>query len=339
MGGLGLESIFSEGNVARAIAELKKGTVPGRDGLDSRFYARGEVKKTVVPVLCELFRRIAETRDMTMAMKEAVVTVLYKGGGKDRGKCKSYRPVSVTPMEYRIMMKAVQLRLQGAVEAVLGRTQMAHMRDGRYTHDNTVLLAEAARKLEAAGQSGIALMLDNSAAFDRVRHDFMHEILEVMGFPAGFRDLMCTVYKDLRYRVKLNGSVGEQARAKNGVRQGCPASALAFLLVQEALLIGIRRAPGLTGVRVSCDELQGEAKERCYADDTIVYLAGVEQVDVLMGVVKRFETASGQELNSAKSVGVMFGEEKAKERPTSGGVNPSSSVSYTHLTLPTKRIV
>ena len=57
-------------------------------------------------------------------MKEAVVTVLYKGGGKDRGKCKSYRPVSVTPMEYRIMMKAVQLRLQGAVEAVLGRTQM-----------------------------------------------------------------------------------------------------------------------------------------------------------------------------------------------------------------------
>ena len=172
----------------------------------------------------------------------------------------------------------------------------------------------------AAGQSGIALMLDNSAAFDRVRHDFMHEILEVMGFPAGFRDLMCTVYKDLRYRVKLNGSVGEQARAKNGVRQGCPASALAFLLVQEALLIGIRRAPGLTGVRVSCDELQGEAKERCYADDTIVYRAGVEPVAALMGVVKRFEEASGQELNSAKSVGVMFGEEKAKERPTSGGI-------------------
>eukprot|EP00964_Phaeocystis_antarctica_P016484 scaffold9107_cov65-Phaeocystis_antarctica.AAC.1 len=130
MEGLGLESIFSEDNVARAIAELKTGTVPGRDGLDSRFYARKEVKKMIVPVLCGLFRRIATTNDMTMAMKEAVVTVLYKGGGKDRNKCKSYRPVSVTPMEYRVMMKAVQLKLQGAVEAVLGRTQMAHMRDG-----------------------------------------------------------------------------------------------------------------------------------------------------------------------------------------------------------------
>ena len=65
MGGLGLESIFSEENVARAIAELKRGTVPGRDGLDSRFYARGEIKKMVVPVLCELFRRIAETQRYT----------------------------------------------------------------------------------------------------------------------------------------------------------------------------------------------------------------------------------------------------------------------------------
>ena len=174
--------------------------------------------------------RTAETKDMTMAMKEAVVTVLYKGGGKDRNKCKSYRPVSVTPMEYRVMMKAVQLKLQGAVEAVLGRTQMAHMRDGRYAHDNTILLAEAARKLEAAGQSGVALMLDNSAAFDRVRHDFMHEIFEAMGFPAGFREFMCTVYRDLKYRVKVNGIIGEQAGARNGVRQGCPASALAFLL-------------------------------------------------------------------------------------------------------------
>eukprot|EP00964_Phaeocystis_antarctica_P100477 scaffold66091_cov35-Phaeocystis_antarctica.AAC.1 len=89
------------------------------------------------------------------------------GGQRRANKCKSYRPVSVTPMEYRVMMKAVQLKLQGAVEAVLGRTQMAHMWDGRYAHDNTILLAEAARKLEAAGQSGVALMLDNSAAFDR----------------------------------------------------------------------------------------------------------------------------------------------------------------------------
>ena len=294
--------------------------MPGRDGLDSRFYARKEVKKMAVPILCGLFKRIAETKDMTMAMKEAVITVLYKGGGKDRGKCKSYRPVSVTPMEYRIMMKAVQLKLQGAVEAVLGGTQIAHMRDGRYAHDNTVLLAEAARKLEAAGQSGVALMLDNSAAFDRVRHDFMHEILEAMGFPAGFRDFMCTVYSDLKYRVKVNGIIGEQAGAKNGVRQGCPASALAFLLVQETLLISIRRAPGLTGVKLSCDDAQGVAKERCYADDTIVYLAGLGQVSTLMEVVKRFETASGQELNPAKSVGVIFGEEKQKAKPTSGGV-------------------
>ena len=43
-------------------------------------------------------------------------------------------------------------------------------------------------------------------------------------------------------------------------------------------------------------------------------------MDTLMAVVKRFETASGQELNPAKSVGVMFGEEKAKEKPAGEGI-------------------
>jgi hypothetical protein len=53
-----------------------------------------------------------QKKSMTMAMKEAIVTVLYKGGGKNRGTCKSYRPVSVTPIwRYRVMMKAVQLKL------------------------------------------------------------------------------------------------------------------------------------------------------------------------------------------------------------------------------------
>ena len=39
-----------------------------------------------------------QKKSMTMAMQEAIVTVPYKGGGKDRGTCKSYRHVSVTPM-------------------------------------------------------------------------------------------------------------------------------------------------------------------------------------------------------------------------------------------------
>jgi len=86
------------------------------------------------------------------------------------------------------------------------------------------------------------------------------------------------------------------------------------------LLISIRQEPGLTGVRLSGDESQGVAKERCYADDTIVYLSGLGQVGTLMAVVKRFETALGQELNPAKSVGVIFGEEKRKEKPTGEGI-------------------
>ena len=59
-----------------------------------------------------------------------------------------------------------------------------------------------------AGRGGACIQVDNSAAFDRVRWDFMAEMLKAMGFPAEFRAFVQTIYTDVRYRVKVNGHVG-----------------------------------------------------------------------------------------------------------------------------------
>ena len=177
---------------------------------------------------------------MTLAMREAVISMLYKGKGKDRSRCKSYRPIAVTAAEYRILLKAVQLKLEPAIRKVIGDTNVAYLSDGRQIHANTLILAELARELEQPGRGGVAVMVDNTAAFDRVRWDFMHDILKAMKFPPQFRDMMKMVYNKLQYRQKIGGHVGGTQEALNGVRQGCPASPLAFMLIQEALLISIR---------------------------------------------------------------------------------------------------
>ena len=60
----------------------------------------------------------------------------------------------------------------------------------------------------------------------------MREVLEAFGFPAPFRAFIGeTVYRDVLYRLKINGHVGAAHRASNSVRQGCPLSPLLFLLV------------------------------------------------------------------------------------------------------------
>ena len=113
---------------------------------------------------------------------------------------------------------------------LVGKTQLAYLTDGRRIWDNTLLLAEIARKLEGRRQGGVAIQVDNMAAFDRVRWDFMHEILDAMGFPSEFREFVRIVYKDLQFSNNVNGRTGGAQKASNGVRQGCPASPLMFIL-------------------------------------------------------------------------------------------------------------
>ena len=72
------------------------------------------------------------------------ITVLYKGKGKDKSRLKSYRPISITPASYRVLTKAIQLKLAPVVTALIGDTQVAYIADGRQIYDNTLLLAEVA---------------------------------------------------------------------------------------------------------------------------------------------------------------------------------------------------
>ena len=71
-------------------------------------------------------------------MKEATITVLHKGKGKDEEEMKSYRPVSITHAHYRIMTKAIGWKMRKAVEAVIGESQVAYVSDGRQMRDNTL---------------------------------------------------------------------------------------------------------------------------------------------------------------------------------------------------------
>ena len=100
------------------------------------------------------------------------------------------------------------------------------------------------------------------------------------------------------------------------MRQGCPLSPLLFLLVMEALLISIRDDPCLTGIRIAThDGDHMELRERCMADDTMVYLQSADQVPRLLEILAEFEAASGQKLNADKSIGVVLGDEADAEIP------------------------
>ncbi len=95
-------------------------------------------------------------------VRSRIVARDFKGKGKDPELSKSYRPISITVTEYRIMTKAIQLQLQEVVQRLVGSTQMGYLTDQRYAHDNTLLLAELARRLNRPGEGGVAVQVDRT---------------------------------------------------------------------------------------------------------------------------------------------------------------------------------
>ena len=168
-------------------------------GFDTGYY--DDQKEMLAPHLSELFMNVATSGDMTAAMKEAVITVLHKGKGKDEEEVTSYRPVSITHAHYRIMTKAIGIKLQAAVAAVIGESQVAYMSDGRQMRDTTLSTAEAVRRAERKGaEGGIAFQVDvvGVRSSKMPSWDFIHIVLEEMGFPEEFRSLMKTLYSCIR---------------------------------------------------------------------------------------------------------------------------------------------
>ena len=80
---------------------------------------------------------------MTPQMREAIISILYKGKG-DRDLCKSHRPVSLTDVTCRIIDKALQLALNDVMGTVLCGVNIAFLPGQRIERD-TLSMAEIAR--------------------------------------------------------------------------------------------------------------------------------------------------------------------------------------------------
>ena len=86
-------------------------------------------------------------------------------------------------------------------------------------------------------------------------------------------------------------------KLSKGVRQGCPISALLFLLVVEVVAIILRHSEELTGIIVGKTEIR-----LCmFADDMTMFLYNLESVKVVMEIFEEFYRYAGLKLNKKKT--------------------------------------
>ena len=271
---LSFDEIITTAHVRQAIKSMPRYKTPGEDGFPCDFYRC--YAKELAPILAGAYRECMQDGRLTPGMRCSVITPIYKHKGS-RLSWSNYRPITVSSAEYRILAKAVALRLNEVLQFLISPAQLGFQQD-KYIGECTAAAQLLAARCARENVPGLMLLVDGDQAYDRVQWDWLHEVLMKMNMPASFCALIRMLYTDPCLSLKVNGTCSRSFCPLNGVKQGCPLSPLLYILSLQpflALLEADNRsttAGTLQGISTPGPHGRGMARlvHLTYADDLLI---------------------------------------------------------------------
>ena len=89
-------------------------------------------------------------------------------------------------------------------------------------------------------KKGALMVIDFRQAFDTIEFDFIDECLSKFNFGKDFCKWIGLMYKNVKSSVLVNGWKTKSFELSRGIRQGCPLSALLFIMAVEIMADRIR---------------------------------------------------------------------------------------------------
>ena len=175
---------------------------------------------------------------------------------------------------------------------------------GRKITENIHLAQDLVDAIFKNKSNAAYIFIDQEKAFDRISHQFLFKTLERYGFGENFIKWIKIIYSGVTSRVKVNGFLTETIDIRRGVRQGCPLSALLYVLCAEVLTTNIRKNENIKGFMLNNSN---EHKESMYADDMKVCVTTEESIHELFKLFKLYESATNSKINQDKTEAMWLG--------------------------------
>ena len=174
---------------------------------------------------------------------------------------------------------------------------------GRYIGCNIRNIIDIYDYTEESNAPGALLSIDFEKAFDMLEHNFMFKALEKFNFGSNFVQWIRIFYENPVFRMKNNGWVSGTYKMLRGVRQGCPMSALLFIISLEFLSTDIRNDRQIRGIRYG-----GYEHKICqYADDATIFVSELDSIKHVIKCIDNFSKNAGLKLNLKKTKGIWLG--------------------------------
>ena len=290
-----------------AVKAMKLNKSPGLDGLTTEFYQMfwGKLKYIFYDCVIEHF----EKGELAYSQKQANISLIFKKGEKEN--LKNYRPLSLTNIDYKIIAFVLSRRLQRVVHKLISENQTAYVK-GRYIGINARTILDIYEYCENNNIDGSLIFLDFEKAFDSVEWNFMYKVLEKFNFGKYFINWIKILYNKPLFKMKNNGWLSKTVKMERGIRQGCPISALLFILVVEIMAVKIGANDNIKGFNIN-DSMK-EIKILQHADDCTIPAKDSDSIKHIKDTVNEFCKYSGVKLNIEKTEVILLGNLKRYDK-------------------------
>ncbi|CAM2117039.1 unnamed protein product [Caretta caretta] len=304
-----LELPLTLAEFSEALRRMPTNKSPGMDGLTVEFYRA--FWDILGPDLVTVWAESLQSGVLPLSCRRAVLALLPKKG--DLRDLRNWRPVSLLSTDYKIVAKAISLRL-GSVMADVVHPDQTYTVPGRSIFDNLFLVRDLLELGRRDGLSFALLSLDQEKAFDRVDHGYLLSTLQAFGFGPQFVSFLRVLYASAECLVRLNWTLTEPVSFGRGVRQGCPLSGQLYALAIEPFLCLLRRR--MTGLVLREPELRLVLS--AYADDVLLVVQDPGDLARVEACQAIYSAASSARVNWVKSSGLAVGDWRWPNIPTFG---------------------
>ena len=257
---------------------------------------------------------ILNSSRMPQVLNETYICLIPKV--KCPHKISEFRPISLYNVIYKIISKVLANRLKKIFPNVISEEQSAFVPRRQIT-DNVFIAYETMHRInqKRKGKEGMmAVKLDISKAYDRVKWAYLEEVMTKMGFQERWISLSMMCVKSVSFSVLNNGEPKGRIIPTRGLWQGDPISPYLFLLCAEGLSALLRRKASLWKIKgISVCRKAPQISHLLFADDCIIFCkATKEEGNRVMKILKDYEVNSGHKLNKEKT-SLLFSKNTSRE--------------------------
>uniref|UniRef100_A0A803TM72 ribonuclease H n=1 Tax=Anolis carolinensis TaxID=28377 RepID=A0A803TM72_ANOCA len=239
---------------------------------------------------------------------------LFKKG--DRTDCGNYRGISLLTSAGKILARILANRLLPVSEDTLPESQNG-FRPSRGTVDMIFTARQLQEKCREQNQPLYMAFIDLAKAFDTVNRSALWTILQKIGCPDKFVNILRLLHDDMMATVlDSNGSQSDPFKVESGVKQGCVIAptlfsifiAMILHLVDGKLPTGVEIIYRTDGKLLNLSRLRAKTKvttksviELQYADDNVVCAHSEEDLQATLNSFTEAYEKLGLSLNIEKT--------------------------------------